>query len=55
MIQDMPDSISINDVMAELYFREKVDAGLQALDEGKGIKHQEVKNRITKLMDNIHS
>ena len=53
MIQDMPDSISINDIMAELYFREKVDAGLQALDEGRGIEHQEAKNRIIKLMDNF--
>ena len=52
MIQDMPDSISINDVMAELYFREKVDAGLQALDEARGIGHQEAKDRIKKLMDN---
>ena len=53
MIQDMPDSISINDIMAELYFKEKVDAGLQALDEGRGIEHQEAKNRIKRLMDNI--
>ena len=53
MIHVMPDSISINDIMAELYFREKVDAGLQALDEGRGIKHQEAKDRIKRLMNNI--
>ena len=53
MIQDMPDSISINDIMAELYFREKVDAGLQTLDDGRGIGHQEAKDRIKKLMDNF--
>lgn len=53
MIHDMPDTVSINDIMAELYFREKVDAGLHALDEGKGIEHKETKERIKKLMDNI--
>ena len=53
MIHDMPDSISVNDIMAELYFREKVDAGLRALDEGREINHQEAKDRITKLMDNL--
>ena len=53
MPQDMPHSISINDIMAELYFKEKVDAGLHALDEGQGIEHQEAKDRITKLIDNF--
>jgi len=53
MIHDMPDTISINDIMAELYFREKVDAGLHALDEDRGIGHQEAKDRIKRLMDNI--
>ena len=51
MIHDMPDSISVNDIMAELYFREKVDAGLHALDEGRGIEHQEAKDRIKKLLE----
>nr|QNO48041.1 hypothetical protein LNJNAIJJ_00003 [Methanosarcinales archaeon ANME-2c ERB4] len=54
MIHDMPDTVSINDIMAELYFREKVDAGLHALDEGKGIGHQEAKDRIKKLMDDLN-
>ena len=51
MIQDMPDTISVNDIMAELYFREKVDAGLQALDDGRGIEHQEAKDRVKKWLE----
>ena len=39
--------------MAELYFKEKVDAGLKTLDEGQGIEHEEAKDRITKLIDNF--
>jgi hypothetical protein len=35
MIHRMPDTASVQDIMAELYFRQKVDAGLQALDENK--------------------
>ena len=53
MIHDIPNSISVNNIIAELYFREKVNAGLHALDKGQGIEHQEVKNRIKRLMDNI--
>ena len=48
MIQKMPDNVSIVDIITELYFRQKVDEGLTQLDEGKGITHEEVKERIKK-------
>lgn len=51
MIHNMPDTTSVNDIMAELYFREKVDAGLQSLNEGRGIEHQEVKDRVKKWLE----
>ena len=37
MIQSLPEEGSIDDIMAELYFKLQVDAGLKELDEGKGI------------------
>ncbi|HHT9126770.1 MAG TPA: hypothetical protein ACFYD6_13290 [Candidatus Brocadiia bacterium] len=43
MIQNLPEDVSVEDIMAELYFRLQVDAGLKELDEGKGIPHEEVK------------
>lgn len=46
MIQDMPKDISVEDIMAELYFRYQVDEGLKQLDEGKGIPHEEVEKRM---------
>jgi predicted transcriptional regulator len=50
MIQQMPDNVSIVDIMAELYFRQKVNEGLAELDEGMGISHEEVKERIKKWL-----
>lgn len=50
MIQDLPNNISVEDIMAELYFRLQVDAGLKELDEGKGIPHEEVEKRISKWL-----
>jgi phosphotransacetylase len=50
MIQQMPDDVSIADIMAELYIRQKVDKGLAELDEGKGISHEEVKERMKKWL-----
>ena len=38
------------DVMAELYFRQKVDRGLQELDEGKGIPHDQARDRLQKWL-----
>lgn len=50
MIQDLPDGVSVEDVMAELYFRLQVDAGLKELDEGKGIPHEEIEKRMSQWL-----
>lgn len=50
MIQNMPQNISVEDVMAELYFRSQVDEGIRELDEGKGISHEEVERRMAKWL-----
>jgi predicted transcriptional regulator len=54
LIQTLPDGATMEDIMAELYFKMQVDAGLKELDEGKGIPHEEVEQRIsnTKLHSN---
>ena len=50
MIQALPDESTVDDIMAELYFRMKVDAGLKELDEGKTISHEEVKDRLSQWL-----
>lgn len=50
MIQSLPDDVTIDDIMAELYFKLQVDAGLQELDEGKGISHEEIEKRMSKWL-----
>lgn len=50
MIRELPEDITIDDVMAELYFKVQVDAGLRELDEGKGIPHEEVEKRMSKWL-----
>lgn len=50
MIQDMPLDASVEDIMAELYFRYQVDEGLKQLDEGKGIPHEEVERRMARWL-----
>lgn len=46
MIRRMPDDASLEDIMHELYFRQRVDRGLRELDEGKTVSHEEVKRSL---------
>lgn len=48
MIRRMPDDISVTDIMAELYLRQKVDEGLRQLDAGQGIDHDQAKQRLAR-------
>ena len=48
IIRRLPDDATIEDILAALHFRQKVDAGLQQLDEGQGVQHDEAKRRLSK-------
>ena len=50
MIERLPDDASVEDIMAELYFRQKVDEGLRQLDAGEGMDHEEAKRRLGKWL-----
>jgi len=50
MIRKLPDNVTVEEVMAELYFRRKVDQGLRELDEGKGIPHAQARTRLEKWL-----
>jgi predicted transcriptional regulator len=50
MIETLPDDVTIDDVLAEIYFKLQVDAGLKELDEGRGIAHEEVEERMSKWL-----
>jgi predicted transcriptional regulator len=45
-LQALPDNATFEDAIERLCFLAKVDEGLQELDEGKGIPHDEVKRRL---------
>ena len=51
MVQNMPEGVSVEDVMTELYFSCQVDEGLKELDSGKGISHREVEKLMVKWIE----
>ena len=48
MIQQLPDEATVDDIFSELYFKLQVDLGIEELDEGKSIPHQQVKEHMSK-------
>ena len=50
LIRKLPDSVTVEDVMAELYFRQKVDQGLHELDGGSGTPHDQARARLQKWL-----
>jgi predicted transcriptional regulator len=46
----MPEDVSVEDIIAELYFQYQVDEGLRQLDEGKDISHEEIEKRMAKWL-----
>jgi predicted transcriptional regulator len=49
-VRNLPDEVTVDDIMRELYFKIQVDKGLKELDEGKGIPHEEVERRLSRWL-----
>ncbi|MGI9304361.1 MAG: hypothetical protein ACR2RB_16895 [Gammaproteobacteria bacterium] len=46
IIDHLPDQATWDDIMYELYVKQKIEAGLKAADEGRTVSHQEAKQRL---------
>lgn len=46
VIDGLPDSATWDEVMYELYVRQKIAEGIRAADEGRVVPHEEVKKRF---------
>jgi len=51
MINDLPDDITLEDIMYHLYAREKIIRGLKDADEGKKISNEKAKEVIEKWFE----
>jgi predicted transcriptional regulator len=50
LVRNLPDEVTVDDIMRELYFKIQVDKGLKELDEGEGIPHEEVERRLSRWL-----
>jgi hypothetical protein len=47
LIDNLPDEITWDDLMYEIYVRQKVELGLKAVDKRRVISHDEMKKRFS--------
>lgn len=45
-IEKLPDDYSMDEIMAELYFKQQVEQGLRDAEEGRVYSHEQVKNMV---------
>lgn len=46
LIDQVPDQASWDDIMYELYVKQKLEKGLKAVDDGRTVSHEEAKRRL---------
>jgi predicted transcriptional regulator len=46
MIDQVPDQASWDDIMYELYVKQKLEKGLKAVADGRTVSHEEAKRRL---------
>ncbi len=46
LVENLPETASWDDLMYEVYVRQKIEEGIKAADEGRVLTHEEVRKRF---------
>ncbi len=46
LINQLPEQVTWDDIMYELYVKQKIETGLQAADEGRTVSHADAKRQL---------
>ena len=52
VIDKLPDEANMDDIIHALYIRTKFERGLQEIEDGKGVPHEEAKKRMRSWIKN---
>ena len=50
LIEELPETATLEDIMEELFFRKKVDQGLRDIERGCLVSHEEAKKRLSQWL-----
>ena len=48
ILENLPDEASLEDIQYHIYVRQKIEQGLEDIEGGRVISHEEVQRRLTK-------
>jgi hypothetical protein len=51
LIQELPDNVTVEDILYKLYVRAKIEEGINELDLGKGISNSDAMEKISKWLN----
>ncbi|MBY9005984.1 MAG: hypothetical protein KGD63_04430 [Candidatus Lokiarchaeota archaeon] len=51
LIKKLPEEVTLDDIMYHLYVKKKILIGLQEVDQGKSIPHEEVMDNAKKRLE----
>jgi len=50
LLDKLPEETNYEDIIAEIYFKKHVEEGIEQLDNGQSLSHDEVKERLEKWL-----
>ena len=50
LIKTLPDDVTVDHIMEEIYFKSQVDEGLAQLDRGEGLPHEDLEIRMSRWL-----
>ncbi len=50
LIHELPDNVSTDDIIYELYVKEKILSSMKKIEDGKSIPHDEAKEKMAKWL-----
>ncbi len=50
LIERLPDDVSLEDIMYELYFRQRVDRGLRETEDGHVVSQEDVERSVAEWL-----
>jgi len=50
ILEKLPENASLEDIQYHIYVRQKIEQGLEDVDAGRVLAHEEVQRRLTKWL-----
>lgn len=50
LLDKIPDDFKYEDIIAEIYFKQRVEEGFEQIEKGEFLEHEEVKRRLEKWL-----